>query len=162
MLFAFRPLSSTSVNRVPLLSAKFTFDDYIRCLAARQRLTKGRMKARQKKMQQIAKLLDLPSSISCGSPPSYNSFRTRDGKAWLLFSVAVILKVIFFCLFKLGSASRTGREHRSLLLSHQKVPGFAAALRREVVPGGASSNVEVRGKFIFVLFRSTAEFCPKF
>lgn len=43
------------------LSAKFIFDDHIRCLAAKQRLTKGRMKARQKKMYKIAKLIELGS-----------------------------------------------------------------------------------------------------
>lgn len=35
-----RPLSANNVNRVPLLSAKFIFDDHIRCMAAKQRLTK--------------------------------------------------------------------------------------------------------------------------
>jgi protein CLEC16A len=35
-----RPLSGTTTNRVPLLSAKFVFDDNIRCMAAKQRLTK--------------------------------------------------------------------------------------------------------------------------
>lgn len=35
-----RPLSANNVNRVPLLSAKFIFDDQIRCMAAKQRLTK--------------------------------------------------------------------------------------------------------------------------
>jgi len=32
-------------------------------MAARQRLTKGRLKARQRKMQMIAKLLELPANI---------------------------------------------------------------------------------------------------
>jgi protein CLEC16A len=33
-----RPLSSgSSTNRVPLLSARFIFDDHIRCMAAKQR-----------------------------------------------------------------------------------------------------------------------------
>lgn len=41
------------------LAAKFIFDDHIRCLAAKQRLTKGRIKARQRKMHQIAKLIEL-------------------------------------------------------------------------------------------------------
>ncbi|KAB0793497.1 hypothetical protein PPYR_13117 [Photinus pyralis] len=36
-----RPLSSGSTSRIPLLSAKFVFDDNIRCMAAKQRLTKG-------------------------------------------------------------------------------------------------------------------------
>lgn len=35
-----RPPSGTTTNRVPLLSAKFLFDDNIRCMAAKQRLTK--------------------------------------------------------------------------------------------------------------------------
>ncbi|KRT83677.1 hypothetical protein AMK59_3484 [Oryctes borbonicus] len=35
-----KPLSNTSANRVPLLSAKFIFDDNIRCMAAKQRLSK--------------------------------------------------------------------------------------------------------------------------
>ncbi|XP_047740767.1 protein CLEC16A homolog isoform X1 [Hyalella azteca] len=57
----------------PLLSAKFIFDDHIRCMAAKQRLCKGRNKARQRKLQQIARLLELPSHIlpSCPSPPSH-------------------------------------------------------------------------------------------
>lgn len=35
-----RPISGGAANRVPLLSAKFLFDDNIRCMAAKQRLTK--------------------------------------------------------------------------------------------------------------------------
>ncbi|XP_022658249.1 protein CLEC16A-like isoform X4 [Varroa destructor] len=53
-------------KRPPLLAAKFIFDDHIRCMAAKQKLTKGRLRARQKKMQQIAKLLDM--NISSASP----------------------------------------------------------------------------------------------
>ena len=34
-----------------------------RCMAAKQRLTKGRTKARQRKMHLIARLLDLPSTV---------------------------------------------------------------------------------------------------
>lgn len=37
-----RPISGASTNRVPLLNAKFVFDDNIRCMAAKQRLTKVR------------------------------------------------------------------------------------------------------------------------
>ena len=47
----------------PLLSSRFIFDDHIRCMAAKQRLIKGRLKARQRKMQMIAKLLDLPPNL---------------------------------------------------------------------------------------------------
>lgn len=36
------------------------------------RLTKGRIKARQKKMNQIARLLDIPTSMPhCPTPPNY-------------------------------------------------------------------------------------------
>ncbi|GJQ73467.1 hypothetical protein Trydic_g13826 [Trypoxylus dichotomus] len=63
-----KPLSNTSANRVPLLSAKFIFDDNIRCMAAKQRLSKGRIKARQKKMQHIARLLDIPGQSGPPSP----------------------------------------------------------------------------------------------
>ena len=43
--------------------SRFIFDDHIRCMAAKQRLTKGRLKARQRKMQMIARLLELPPHI---------------------------------------------------------------------------------------------------
>lgn len=64
-----------SSNRSPILSAKFIFDDHIRCMAAKQRLTKGRTKARHKKMLKIAQLLEIQdtpisdkySSSSAGS-----------------------------------------------------------------------------------------------
>lgn len=49
------------------LSAKFVFDDHIRCMAAKQRLTKGRMKACQRKMHQIAKLIELGSFTTSNS-----------------------------------------------------------------------------------------------
>lgn len=42
-----------------------TFD---RCMAAKQKLTKGRLRARQKKMQQIAKLLDMNISSAALTP----------------------------------------------------------------------------------------------
>ncbi|XP_011144463.2 protein CLEC16A isoform X4 [Harpegnathos saltator] len=71
-LTIYKPLSSSTGNRIPLLSAKFVFDDHIRCMAAKQRLTKGRIKARQKKMNQIARLLDIPTSVPhCSTPPNY-------------------------------------------------------------------------------------------
>ena len=60
------PVHIPASKTAPLLSATFTFDDHIRCMAAKQRLTKGRIKARQRKMHQIARLLGitlLPSLI---------------------------------------------------------------------------------------------------
>ncbi|KAF4524745.1 hypothetical protein B566_EDAN013814 [Ephemera danica] len=103
-----RPLSSSTPNRLPLLAAKFVFDDHIRCMAAKQRLCKGRLKARQKKMHQIARLLELPTSTQASpSPPTYN-------------------------LQSLRLQERAGRTaHRPLFTSSSRVPGFAAAMRRE-------------------------------
>ena len=66
---------------LPLLSARFVFDDHIRCMAAKQRLTKGRLKARQRKMQMIAHLLDLPASLIdvANSPqPSHTTVRSKS------------------------------------------------------------------------------------
>ncbi|XP_053391680.1 protein CLEC16A-like isoform X2 [Mercenaria mercenaria] len=59
-----KPASSHHARPVPLLAARFIFDDHIRCMAAKQRLTKGRMKARHQKMQMIEKLLDIPSEAA--------------------------------------------------------------------------------------------------
>lgn len=42
-----KPAASHLAKPIPLLTAKFIFDDHIRCMAAKQRLTKGRTKARQ-------------------------------------------------------------------------------------------------------------------
>ncbi|KAJ9577624.1 hypothetical protein L9F63_005811, partial [Diploptera punctata] len=131
-----RPLSSgSSSNRIPLLSARFIFDDHIRCMAAKQRLTKGRIKARQKKMHMIARLLDLPSNVQpCPSPPAYTllSQRTADGTN------------------PRPASSRLSREpghHRPLFTASNKVPGFAtAAMRRESLPphGRISSPMKKR------------------
>ncbi|CAH1274016.1 CLEC16A [Branchiostoma lanceolatum] len=70
-----KPTSSVSVQAspssykpMPLLSAKFIFDDHIRCMAAKQRMTKGRSRARQAKMRLISKLLDMPAAVSPPSP----------------------------------------------------------------------------------------------
>ncbi|PNF23192.1 hypothetical protein B7P43_G02739 [Cryptotermes secundus] len=122
-----RPLpSGSSTNRVPLLSARFIFDDHIRCMAAKQRLTKGRIKARQKKMHMIARLLDLPSNVQpCPSPPAYTvlAHRHSDGT---------------------NSRSRLAREpghHRPLFTANNKVPGFATvAMRRESLPPGRMAS----------------------
>ena len=79
--FIFRPSFSSGNSRVPLLSAKFIFDDQIRCMAANQALSKGRMKSRQKKMHSIARLLDIPlSGQSTPSSSVFNMIRSRDGK----------------------------------------------------------------------------------
>lgn len=58
-----KPSTNMHARPLPLLSARFIFDDHIRCMAAKQRLTKGRLRARQRKMQMIARLLELPGHI---------------------------------------------------------------------------------------------------
>jgi len=46
----------------PILNAKFTFDDHIRCMAAKQNLTKGRQRARQIKLLKIASILEIETT----------------------------------------------------------------------------------------------------
>ncbi|XP_067938113.1 protein CLEC16A-like [Watersipora subatra] len=57
-----KPASSHLAKPISLLTARFLFDDHIRCVAAKQRLTKGRAKARQRKMMVIASMLDISSA----------------------------------------------------------------------------------------------------
>ncbi|XP_076230090.1 C-type lectin domain containing ema isoform X3 [Nomia melanderi] len=108
-LTIYKPLSSTTGNRVPLLSTKFIFDDHIRCMAAKQRLTKGRIKARQKKMNQIARLLDIPTSMPHSStpPPNYALRGLRHERR-----------------------GQRQKEPRPMFVVN-RVPGFAAQMRRE-------------------------------
>lgn len=47
-------------NKRPALSARFHFEDHIRCVAARQCLQRNRENLRQAKMVRIAKMLHLP------------------------------------------------------------------------------------------------------
>ncbi|XP_033164424.1 protein CLEC16A homolog isoform X1 [Drosophila mauritiana] len=100
-------------NRTPLLSAKFLFDDHIRCMAAKQRLTKGRSKARQKKMYQIAQLIEIPGQMDSpvyavgGTMVASSSGGSGNSS---------------------GSSSRSS-HHRPMFSTANRVPGFAAVLR---------------------------------
>ena len=110
-----KPSCGTRGSPVPLLSATFTFDDHIRCMAAKQRLTKGRMKARQRKMHLIAKLLELPTAVStaCPSPPQHPLSSLRAGAR---------------------RASGPGRARQPLFSGNLRVPalpGAAALVNRE-------------------------------
>jgi protein CLEC16A len=69
------PAASARPPPKPLLAARFVFDDHIRCMAARQRLVKGRLRARQRKMQMIARLLELPLDAAT-SQRSHTSLHT--------------------------------------------------------------------------------------
>ncbi|XP_055614041.1 protein CLEC16A homolog [Uranotaenia lowii] len=111
-------------NRTPILSAKFMFDDHIRCMAAKQRLTKGRSKARQKKMFQIAQLLEIPGQLNDSSFPSLSTSSSSSS------------------MLKTGNA-RQPREHRPLFSTSNRVPGVAAALRRDSMPSGSVSRVQI-------------------
>ncbi|XP_030375887.1 protein CLEC16A homolog isoform X2 [Scaptodrosophila lebanonensis] len=109
-------------NRTPLLSAKFLFDDHIRCMAAKQRLTKGRSKARQKKMYQIAQLIEMPGQVVDSPVYAVGGLRAAAAAAGS----------------SSGSSSRNTREHRPMFSTANRVPGFAAALRRD---NGASAGI---------------------
>lgn len=50
------------------MSAKFVFDDYIRCMSAKQRLQRRRLMLKQHKLHCIAQLLELPA---LATPPSH-------------------------------------------------------------------------------------------
>ncbi|XP_070138135.1 protein CLEC16A homolog isoform X2 [Drosophila bipectinata] len=107
-------------NRTPLLSAKFLFDDHIRCMAAKQRLTKGRSKARQKKMYQIAQLIEIPGQMDSPVFAVGGTMAVPSGSGSANSS---------------GSSSRSG-HHRPMFSTANRVPGFAAVLR-----GGNSAGV---------------------
>ncbi|XP_058810063.1 protein CLEC16A homolog isoform X2 [Phymastichus coffea] len=113
-----KPLNSSASNRVPLLSAKFIFDDHIRCMAAKQRLTKGRIKARQKKMNQIARLLDIPTiAAHCSTPPNYALIGLRNDRT---AARGQRLK-----------DQQQQQQQQQRLFQVNKVPGFATQMRRE-------------------------------
>lgn len=101
-------------NRTPLLSAKFLFDDHIRCMAAKQRLTKGRSKARQKKMYQIAQLIEIPGQLDS---PMYAVCGTGAPQ---------------------HSSTQCRLVQKGVNLSANRVPGFAAVLRSNNSSAGVS------------------------
>ncbi|XP_028173804.1 protein CLEC16A homolog [Ostrinia furnacalis] len=69
--------ASGALPRTVLLRAKFKFDDHIRSMAAKQRLTKGRTKSRQKKMQQIGRLLEVSGMAAPALAPRHRPLFTR-------------------------------------------------------------------------------------
>ena len=107
-----------TTNRTPILSAKFVFDDHIRCMAAKQRLTKGRTKARQKKMYQIAQLLEIPQLNESPTP-------------------------VYTSMLRETRTARTPREHRPLFSTSNRIPGVASALRRDSMPSGSVSRCQI-------------------
>lgn len=97
------------------------FGDYF-FLRFRIALMQGRSRARQNKMLQIAQLLEMPGQISDASMSSLHIGGTN------------------IC----ATTSQPGpREHRPLFTTVNRVPGFAAALRRESMPAGCASRVQI-------------------
>ncbi|KFM81210.1 Protein CLEC16A, partial [Stegodyphus mimosarum] len=122
-----RPSSIASGNiRSPLLSAKFVFDDHIRCMAAKQRLSKGRQKARQRKLHQIARLLELPEHIQpCPSPlrHSLHSVKSADYSSLMHRSQSQDTGL------RGKAVSSSHARHRPLLPTSARVPGHATILK---------------------------------
>ena len=106
-----RPTTTGHGRPMPLLCARFVLDDHIRCMAAKQRLTKGRLKARQRKMQMIARLLQLPTN----TVPDYYPGNSPGAAA-----AAVI------------SATSGGKQQNSAALLRTSSVGGQTALR---IPG---------------------------
>lgn len=75
-----KPATSQHTRPMSLLSARFLFDDHIRCMAAKQRLSKGRLKARQSKMLMIERLLDIPSDSSSRSHTPVSKSKAYPGR----------------------------------------------------------------------------------
>ncbi|CAB3229851.1 unnamed protein product [Arctia plantaginis] len=75
--------ASGALPRTVLLRAKFKFDDHIRSMAAKQRLTKGRTKSRQKKMQQIGRLLEVSGMCAPALAPRHRPLFARPALAAL-------------------------------------------------------------------------------
>ncbi|XP_071033380.1 protein CLEC16A homolog isoform X2 [Parasteatoda tepidariorum] len=133
-----RPSSiATGSIRSPLLAAKFVFDDHIRCMAAKQRLSKGRQKARQRKLHQIARLLELPDHIQpCPSPlrHSLHSVKSADFSSLMHRSQSQDTGL----KGKAAGSSIRHCHHRPLMSTSSRVPGHATILKH-----GESSHLSV-------------------
>lgn len=134
-----RPSSIAAGNiRSPLLAAKFVFDDHIRCMAAKQRLSKGRHKARQRKLHQIARLLELPEHIQpCPSPLRHSLVKTSDYSSLMHRSQSQDTGLRGRAVS--GPPRHSHCHHRPLLPSSNRVPGHAA-LKRDTLPATSSDG----------------------
>ncbi|KAA3672855.1 protein CLEC16A [Paragonimus westermani] len=85
----------------PLLTARFLFEDHIRCMTARQMLVRGRELARQTKLRKIATVIyyDLPVG-SYASPARFNPVSDTIMRVNSLFPVFAIAKIVFILVFK--------------------------------------------------------------
>lgn len=128
--------NASGPGSVPLLAARFLFDDHIRCMAAKQRLNKGRMRARQRKMHSIARLLDLP--LQPPSPLRHHPHTPRApcGPAASLSAASSLMHRSLSqdtgLRGRTGTAGSAGppphhQPYRPLFTTSSKVPGFATA-----------------------------------
>lgn len=68
---------TANMKSSPVLQATFIFDDHIRCMAAKQRLSKGRMRARHLKLKRIAALVGVNEDFS--EDPFASSYLLNTG-----------------------------------------------------------------------------------
>lgn len=61
-----------------LLNSTFTFDDHIRCMAAKQHLVRARERARRMKLEKIAQLLNLSTNSGPQKPIFMHSQSQND------------------------------------------------------------------------------------
>merc|ERR1719376_383200 len=138
---------STTSSQRPLLSARLVFDDHIRCMAARQRLSKGRHKARQRKMHQVARLLELSSSKIASSGQDYSQRTRRPGSVSSASSNAAIAASssasAATTTHRPGSASSSTQRQMQL----DRIRGLHASSQRMVKEKGiAMASSSVPGK----------------
>ena len=61
-----------------LLNSTFTFDDHIRCMAAKQHLVRARDRARRMKLEKISQLLNLSLDQTAQKPIFMHSHSQND------------------------------------------------------------------------------------
>lgn len=143
--------AAATKNRAPILSAKFVFADHIRCMAAKQRLTKGRSKARQKKMFQIAHMLEIPggqlTDAVSAAASLYAAAGCSGGSGGSLSGGGgggVGGAGAGGAARPSSIAARVTREHRPLFSTTQRAPGVASALRRgDASPSAGVSRMQL-------------------
>lgn len=64
-----------------VLNSVFTFDDHIRCMAAKQHLVRARDRARRMKLEKIAQLLDINTAAGGYNTKSNPSYAGVSGTA---------------------------------------------------------------------------------
>lgn len=114
---------SNGQSKKVVMTARFVFDDHIRCMAAERRLTKGKLKAQQRSMIQIAKLIDL-------QPITDLSLRKKSS----------LTKKGDFPRSQSQSENISSKKH----LSHGSGRNHRAVTRSSAVPGFAVSSDKIK------------------